>query len=119
MDELRRDFIKKAGIGTAALTVGGLLPGLSAKSYGNVIGANSSINFAVTGVHSRGLAHIDAILALKNVTIGYICDVDSKVAASAAAKVEQATGKKPQIIEDIRKLVEIKDIDAVTIATPD
>lgn len=119
MDKLRRDFIKNAGIGTAALTVGGLLPGLSAKSYGNVIGANGSINFAVAGVHSRGLAHIDAILALKNVTIGYICDVDSKVAEKAAEKVEKATGKKPQIIEDFRKLAEIKDIDAVTIATPE
>jgi predicted dehydrogenase len=119
MDKLRRDFIKKTGIGTAALTIGGLAPELSSKSYGNVIGADGSINFAVAGVHSRGLAHIDAILALKNITIGYICDVDSKVAAAAVAKVEKATGKKPQIIEDFRKLVEIKDIDAVTIATPE
>jgi len=115
----RRDFIKKAGLGTAAMTIGGIAPGLSAKSYGNVIDANSNLNFAVAGVHSRGLVHIDTILALKNVSIGYICDVDKKVAEAAALKVEKATGKRPQIIEDFRKLVEMKDLDAVTIATPE
>ncbi len=119
MDKLRRDFIKKAGLGTAALTLGGLAPGLTPNSYGNVIGANETINFAVAGVHSRGLAHIDAILTLKNVNIAYICDVDSKVAEAAAAKVEKATGKKPKIFADIRKLLEEKDFEAISIATPD
>ena len=56
---------------------------------------------------------------MKNVTISYICDVDSEVAEKAALKVEKATGKKPKIYADIRKLLEEKDFDVLSIATPD
>jgi len=40
MGNNRRDFIKKTALGTAALTIGGVLPGFSAKSYRNITGAN-------------------------------------------------------------------------------
>ena len=36
----RREFLKQALTGTAALSLGGLMPGLSNKSYGSVLGAN-------------------------------------------------------------------------------
>ena len=40
----RRDFIKKTAVGTAALSLGGVLPGFTAKSYANIIGANDRIH---------------------------------------------------------------------------
>ena len=119
MENSRRDFVKKIGLGATALTIGGTAQGISAKSYSQILGANTNLNFGVAGVHSRGLAHINAILALKNITIGYICDVDSEVAEKAALIVEKATGKKPKIYADIRRLLEEKDLDVLSIATPD
>ena len=52
----RRNFIKKVSIGTAAASVGGVLPGFSAKSYNNIVGANDIIRMAAIGVNSRGNA---------------------------------------------------------------
>ena len=55
----RREFIKNVAIGTAAVSVGsvgGVLPGFSAKSYQNIVGANDKIRMGAIGVNSRGNA---------------------------------------------------------------
>ena len=117
MDKTRRDFIKKVAIGSAGVTLGA--HSLQAASMRNVMGANSRINFGVAGVNGRGRAHINAIAECENTSIGYICEVDSRAAEKAADLAEKLTGKRPQIIEDYRKLVEKQDLDAVSIATPD
>ena len=56
MNNTRREFIKKAGSCAAAVTCGAVLPGFSARSYRNIIGANEKIRAACMGVNSRGLA---------------------------------------------------------------
>lgn len=119
MKNSRRDFVKKLGVGTAGLAIGGTAMGFSAKSYSQIIGANDRIRVAVAGVHSRGLAHIEAISKCPNVSLEYVCDVDSKVAEIAVNKAVENTGVKPRIEMDVRKLVEKKDVDLVTIATPE
>lgn len=119
MNTKRRDFIKKVGLGTAALTFGGSALGLSARSYSQIKGANTKLNFGVAGVNSRGKAHIKTLLSIENTSIGYICDVDTRAAENAAKTIEEATGKRPKIYADVRKLLEEKDLDALTIATPD
>ena len=48
--------MKKASTGAFALTLGGVLPSFSAKSYQNIQGANEKIRVACMGVNSRGLA---------------------------------------------------------------
>ena len=60
MKNSRRDFIKKMGLGSAALTIGGSALGFSAKSYSQIKGANDRIRVAVVGVNSRGKAHISS-----------------------------------------------------------
>lgn len=119
MKNSRREFIKKAGLGSAALTLGGTSFGLSARSYSKIIGANDRIRVAVTGVNSRGKAHISALSKCTNISIGYVCDVDSRAAEAAAKQAEESTGEKPAIQMDFRKLVEVKDLDLVTVATPE
>ena len=52
----RREFIKNVAIGTAAVSVGGVLPGFSAKSYHNIVGANEKIRMGAIGVNARGNA---------------------------------------------------------------
>jgi len=50
----RRKFIKNVAASSAALSIGGMAFGMSAKSYRQVIGANERINVAIIGVNSRG-----------------------------------------------------------------
>ena len=47
-----------------------------------------------------------------------LCDVDSQGARARRKIVETAQGKAPKLYHDIREALEDKDIDAVTIATP-
>jgi len=117
MDKSRRNFIKNTAIGAAGISIGGI--GFSAKSYGRIMGANDRFNFAVIGVNGRGKAHISAITACTNAQVGYICEVDSNVLKSGLEFAEKKTGNKLKGIKDIRKLLEIKDIDGITVATPE
>ena len=73
---------------------------------------------AVIGL-GRGRAHIDGHLAVKNVEVGYVCDVDSTRMAAGQARVEtkqKARGAKAE--RDFRRLLENKEIDAISIAAP-
>lgn len=119
MKNTRRNFVKKIGFGSAAITIGGTALGFSAKSYMQIKGANERIRVAVAGVHSRGKAHISAIAKSPNVSISYICDVDRKDAEIAAKLAEESTKERPKIQSDFRKLIEEKDLDLITIATPE
>lgn len=117
MKTSRRDFIKKSTLGTAALTIGGM--GMSAASYRRIIGANDTVVIAVAGVNGRGIANIQAVLGCTGTEISHICDVDSRAVNKGIEEVNKITGSKPAGIEDIRKLLENKSVDAITIATPD
>ena len=54
-----------------------------------------------------------------NVSIAYVCDVDTRAAEIAAKMAEETTKERPKIQYDFRKLIEEKDLDLVTIATPE
>jgi len=119
MKNSRRDFVKKVGLGSTALTLGGTALGFSAKSYSQIIGSNDRIRVAVVGVNSRGKAHVTAVSRCNNISIDFICDVDTRAAEAAAKIAEESTGKRPKIKLDYRKLVEEQELDLVTIATPE
>lgn len=115
----RRNFIKKVSIGTAAASVGGVLPGFSAKSYNNIVGANDKIRMAAIGVNSRGNALAGGFAREENCEITYVCDVDKRAMDKCSANVQKVGGNTPKQEKDIRKLLENKDLDAVIIATPE
>ena len=81
-----------------------------------------TINMAVIGFNGRGGSHISGYkgLAKEGVRIAALCDVDSKVLARGLSGLEKDKKDqlKPQGYTDLRKLFENKDIDAVSIATP-
>jgi len=85
----RRDFIKKTAVGTAALSLGGILPGFSAKSYANIIGANDRIHVGMVGVNSRGLALSKNFALQPNCRINEVCDVDSRALERCIAEVSK------------------------------
>lgn len=92
---------------------------MSAKSYSNILGANDRVNFAIIGLNGHGKVHIEAISKMDNTRIQYLCDVDSRVLEDAVAVAQQATGRKIKTAVDIRHVIEQKDVDAISIVTPD
>lgn len=119
MENNRRDFIRKTVLGTAALTVGGVLPGFSARSYRNIAGANERINVGVMGVNSRGNALAQNFAMQKNCNLVYVSDVDTRATAKCIDAVAKITGSKPKAMPDFRNALEAKDMDAIVVATPD
>ncbi len=81
-------------------------------------GANERLRVAVIGVKGQGSVHVSKWAALGDAEIVAICDPDENVIGSAFSIAEKKTGKKPVHYKDIRKLLEDKSIDAVSIATP-
>jgi predicted dehydrogenase len=115
----RREFIRTSVIGTAGIAIGGL--GLSPKSYGSVMGSNDRINLAVIGIRNQGSFHIESWCNLKdshNVTIKTLCDTDENLFGSRSKMVTDKTGETPGLEWDLHKVLDDKDIDAVSIVTP-
>src|SRR5258707_3108110 len=111
----RREFIDALAVGAAGLAIRA-----NAKSYGQILGSNSRLNFAVIGLNSRGYAHLSALQANKDsACITHVCDVDSQTMDKFAATTQQAMGDAPAKEKDFRKILEQKDVDAISIASPD
>jgi predicted dehydrogenase len=111
----RREFISTAATATTAAA---LAP--TARSYARVLGANERINFAVIGLNSRAYAHLSALKAnSKDAQITHVCDVDSVILDKFAAPVQKDCDYAPATEKDFRKVLALKDVDAITIATPD
>ncbi|AMV38265.1 Gfo/Idh/MocA family protein [Planctomyces sp. SH-PL62] len=81
--------------------------------------ANETIRVAVVGVKGRGMDHVDGFSRQPNVKVTAICDIDENVTGGARKHLEKLDPKSPpKYYQDIRKLLEDKDIDVVSIATP-
>lgn len=119
MENSRREFVRKTVLGTSALSVGGILPGFNAKSYGRIIGANGKIVVSMMGVNSRGKALAKNFAIQEQCEVAHICDVDSRAIGSCTEALKDKQKMVPKGFEDFRKSLESKDIDALVIAAPD
>lgn len=105
----RRQFIGGTLAGAAGLAT---LP-----TWGAPIGANGDVRVAVIGFNARGSGHISSLLGIKGVKLVALCDVDDKVMAKKVAELAKKNITVKQY-KDFRECCADKDIDAVTIATP-
>src|SRR5690625_4924021 len=119
MTNSRRSFIKKSMAASAAVSLGGILPGFSPKSYGNIMGAKGRIKVGVMGVHARGHALAKNYAHQKNCEVVSISDVGVNYMNKCVEAVEGIQNSRPKAIGDFRKALENKDMDAMVIATPD
>ena len=110
----RREFVRKSSTRAAALLTAG--PFLKTSFARN--SPNETIQMAVMGVRSRGAAHAATLSKLPNVNVAALCDIDERLFPKAVADVEKISGRKPVTETDIRKILENKDIDAISIAAP-
>jgi len=104
----RRSFLKKsagAGIGLTLVS-----------PFSRVRGANDDIRVAVVGINGRGGSHIGAFDKMDGVRVVALCDVDRKV-LQRRAKPFKDRNKKVDTYVDVRRLLDDKSIDVVSIAT--
>lgn len=105
---------------TAAATVG-----LSSRLFAAPVatkekGPNEKLQFAVVGVNGQGKGHIRSLLETNRseAQIAVICDVDEEVGRLRCDEIEKASGRRPEYVQDIRRVVDNPSIDCVSIATP-
>ena len=111
----RRQFIRSS---VAAAAGGSVLFHSKAPTYAKPIGANNRLRIAVAGLNGRGGSHIGGWLGQKNVEIVALIDPDERVLRKAVENVSKKQGGMVQGFKDVRKALERKDLDAISIATP-
>jgi predicted dehydrogenase len=84
-----------------------------------ILGANNRINIGAIGVKGMGMADLTAFLKMEGVECIALCDVDRNVLEERAAETTKLQGKAPILYGDYRKMLELKELDAVIIGTPD
>jgi len=118
--QTRRDFLKTtaaAGLGVS-LGIGGT------KATGRVIGANDRIRIAVAGINGRGTAHLgidrhaNGFPSVKGVEIAAMVDPDSRLFEPRGKRFRDLYGYTPKCYQDLRRVLDDANIDAVSIATP-
>ncbi len=105
----RREFLKTTGkaitAGAAALALGG-----------KILGANDRVRVAICGVRGRGTDHIKGFPRVPGTEIVALCDIDETILSQRIGDVEKMNLPKPKTYVDVRKLLEDKAIDAISIA---
>jgi predicted dehydrogenase len=110
----RRQFLQGSAAAGASLLI------MGTRASGKIKGANDRLRIAVAGLNGRGNAHIKGWLEQDNVEIVALIDPDRKVLAKHLTQVEKKSdGKsKPKGYSDVRKALEDRTLDAISVATP-
>src|SRR5437588_1468353 len=106
----RRSFLGSAV--AASFTIAGT------KSSGRVLGANDTVRIAVAGLNGRGGSHVGAWSGMKDVQITYLIDPDKRTYAKHLRTLAGKNLPEPKCIQDVRQALEDKNLDAISIATP-
>lgn len=110
----RRNFLKRAtttGIATTFAIAG-------TKASGRILGANDRVRIAVAGINGRGQTHLTGFGQMKDVEIAYLVDPDSRLFPSRSKIVTERTGNTPACVQDVRRALDDKNLDAISIVTP-
>ncbi|MCG9970963.1 Gfo/Idh/MocA family protein [Christiangramia crocea] len=116
----RRDFISKTILGSTAIIAGNSAMGMAASSYRRIIGSNDRLNVAIAGLGRRLGGYYEPVaLDSSNVRLTYLCDVMKSQREKALAEFSKHIDHKPKLENDIRKVIDDKEVDVLINATPD
>ncbi len=105
----RRSFIKKSALGTAAITSPFYISGFAAER---------KLKVGLIGAGWYGMVISEAALRVGGLEIVGVCDVDSDHLSESAEKLEQLQGSKPKTFKYYQDLLDMKELEAVFIASP-
>src|SRR5262245_23249183 len=108
----RRKFMQSTLAAAATITIAGT------KSSGKVLGANEVIRLGVAGLNGRGGSHVTAFAGMKGVQVTYLIDPDTRTFARRVKEVQGRGGNAPRTVQDIRQALADRELDAISIATP-
>jgi predicted dehydrogenase len=114
----RRQFMEDSMLATAAAVAAGSSQGLFADETPASRSPSEKLGVAVVGARGRGKSHLGAFAGRRDTEVLYVCDVDRRVGGTRVEQVGKRQGRKPQFQEDVRRVLEDKRVDIVTIATP-
>jgi predicted dehydrogenase len=108
----RRRFFQNTLAAAATITIAGT------KSTGRVLGANDVLRVGVAGINGRGGEHVNAFLGISDVQITYLIDVDTRTFRGRLNQIQAANGQAPQTVQDVRRALDDRNLDVISIATP-
>lgn len=121
-DASRRKFLKKSVLTTAGLSTLGAV-GFSARSYGNILGANDRVNVGIVGFSNRCKHSLIPSMLDHNKQLNFeftaVSDIWNRRREEAVAFVEEKAGNKIASARNNEELYERKDVDVVIISTAD
>lgn len=122
MSDAGRQLDRREFLGRSARLTGAVAVASSALSYSRILGANDRISLGFVGVGNRGRGLVTIVGRLKdqhNVEVTAVCDLWSVNRERAVAMNAQLYGRPPRAIQRLDGLLELGDVDAVLIATPE
>jgi predicted dehydrogenase len=114
MQQITRRRLLKKSAGSAVVAAGTIA--LAKPTYAK-LGKNEEIQIGVMGFNGRGKSHIDEHQKAEGVNVTALCDVDERIWGDGQKRLENAGGSTPAFYHDIRKMLENKSLDAISIAT--
>jgi predicted dehydrogenase len=115
----RRDFLEKSLFAAAAAVLAGETTKTSAEDTAKAsTSLSEKLRVACVGVRDRGREHLQSYGMLRDCEIVAIVDVDEEIGKARVESVKKRSKKTPAYYRDIRKMLEDKRIDCVSIATP-
>ncbi len=113
----RRSFLKRTTQVSMALAAGA---GVAAHPQrARAVSANDKIVLAVIGLNGRGSSLAPDFAKRPDCEVAYLCDVDTNLFGSRSQAVEAAQGRAPNTVQDMRRVLDDKAVDAIVVATPD
>ena len=120
MSTSRRKFIRQTSAAVIGAGIAGSLPLQAFAGNRRRISANDKINYGLIGCKGMGWSNMKAALSnIPEVNCIALADIDQSVLDERAGNVAELRDKKPKIFKDYRKMLEMKELDAVIVATPD
>src|SRR4051794_29636482 len=106
----RRNILERGALGVAAVACAAM------PAKGSM---DRRVTVGLIGAGGMGSNHLRLLAARRDVEVAHVCDVDGDRLAEAGKVVEKGSGKAPQTVKDLRRVLDDRRVDAVWIATPD
>jgi predicted dehydrogenase len=118
MQSTRRRFLKDSLTAAAAFGAASVIPGTSNAGMWRTA-ASDKIIVGLIGCKNMGWGDLSDFLKHPNVECAALCDVDESILNGRAGDYTKLRSNKPFLCKDFRRVLDMKDVDAVIVGTPD